>query len=250
MRILGIETSGRTSSVAVVEDETVVGERVFASRQVICEVLAGEILNVLDTATVQQADLDGIAVSIGPGSFTGLRVGVTMAKAVAYACQVPAVGISTPEAWATEVNALPDSVVAVIQPARVDYVYLTTFRTSDSSDLIQQSPPQLVDIEMAGLRLGEMSESQRLYLTGDAIGQLSPDCCRKGILAPKSVRTEMSLLQGTETEQIAKVPRASTIALLAAPRLVGADAQSCFTLRPNYIAVSQAERSQGLDLGL
>ena len=232
MRILGIETSGDTSSVALSCDGTVIAERVFASRQVICQVLAEEILGVLGTQTVQAAGLDGIAVSIGPGSCTRLRVGVATAKALAYACQVPVVGISTPEAWATEISASPGSIVAVIQPARVGYVYLTIFRGLGASSVTQEAPPRVVTVVEAAAVLTEVSHSQRLFLTGDAAQQLPPD------------------LQTAAADQLPDIPRASTIARLGAERLPEADTQSYFTLRPIYIAVSQAERSHGLNLGL
>lgn len=238
MRIVGIETSGSTSSVALAQDGTVIRERIFASRQVICQVLAGEILDALDTETVQQADLDGIAVSIGPGSFTGLRVGVTMAKVLAYTCQVRLVGIATPEAWAAEVNVSPGGIVAVIQPARVRWVYLTIFRVLETGELQEELSPQIVSVAEVAAVLDETSQSHRLVLTGDAVGQLPPQ-----------VSQRLSL-PGDDTDRLPDSPRARTIARIGAQRLPQADPEACFTLRPTYIAVSQAERSQGLDLGL
>lgn len=250
MRILGIETSGSTSSVALLADSAVVSERIFASRRVICQVLAGEILNVLGTETVRQADLDGIVVSIGPGSFTGLRVGVSMAKAMGHACHIPIVGISTPEAWAAEASAPPGTTIAVIQPARVERVYLTTYRVSGSSQLSEQIAPQIVSVDAVGTALAKINKEEPLLLTGDAMGQLLPHYWGRGILAPKSVTTGMAVPQPTEAQDIAEAPRASTVARLGTERLAEADAQSYFTLRPSYIAVSQAERTQGVNLGL
>ena len=250
MRILGIETSGSTSSVALVADGMVMSERMFASRQVICQVLAREILNVLGTETVRQANLVGIAVSIGPGSYTGLRVGVTMAKALAHSCHVPVVGISTPEAWAAALGAPRDSMVAVVQPARVSHVYLTTCRARDSSALIEESPPQLLSVEVAGTALSEMSASQPLYLTGDAVGQLHPFCGGGRTLAPKSGEPAAPAAETAEDDQPGRCPRASIIAQLGTERLGEADGQSHFTLRPRYVGLSQAERTRGINLGL
>lgn len=238
MRILGIETSSNISSVALADNGVIIAERVFPSRQVICQVLTKEILTVIGTETVQAAGLDGIAVSIGPGSFTGLRVGVATAKVLAYCCQVPVVGISTPQVWAAEVNAPPGSIVAVIQPARKGYVYLTIFQALESCGLREEAPPRVVSVAEVSASLKEISQSHQLFVAGDAAEQLPPDVSRT-VTLPEAA-----------ADQRPDSVRASTIARLGAQRVSEADPDSYFTLRPTYIAISQAERSHGLSLGL
>ncbi len=239
MRILGIETSGKnTSSVALWQDKSCVAESVFASRQVICQVLTQEILDVLGTKIVPEAQLDAIAVSVGPGSFTGLRVGVVTAKVLAYCCGIPVVGVSTPEAWAAETKAAARSLIAVVQPARRDYVYLTTFEKTDSPMVKALTSPQVISSQDAGQILDDASRSHQVFVTGDATEQLEARVLEK------------LSLPASETNRSSDAPRAATIAQLGGEKVSETNADSAFRLHPIYIALSQAERSQGINLGL
>ena len=239
MRILGIETSGKnTSSVALWEDKSCVAESVFASRQVICQVLTQEILDVLGTKIVPEAQLDAIAVSVGPGSFTGLRVGVVTAKVLAYCCGIPVVGVSTPEAWAAETKAPAGSLIAVVQPARRDHVYLTTFEKADSPMVKSLTSPQVVSSQDAAQILDDASSSSQVLITGDATEQLEAQILEKSSRA------------ASEANRLSDAPRAATIAQIGARKVGETNADSALRLHPIYIAVSQAERSQGVNLGL
>ncbi len=237
MRILGIETSGDTSSVALLEDGEIVSEEVFASYRSICQVLAGHILSVVGTETVADAQLDGIAVSSGPASFTGLRVGVTMAKAIAYCCQIPVVGISTPLAWATEAQAESGAKIIVLQPARRHRLYLTAFLQTGGVPPRQEEETKIVDMENIAGICAELACDHPLMVTGSA---LLNDAGLVESLASKYRVADLAI----------DSPRASTIAQLGAIQFEQAPADSYFSLRPTYILTSQAERAIGVDLGL
>jgi len=101
VRILAIETSGDHSSVALAHDGMVLAERFFPSRMSLSQTLPGHIQSVLEAEQVSEAGLDAIAVTLGPGSFTGLRVGIALAKAMAHALSLPLVGVGTHDllAW-------------------------------------------------------------------------------------------------------------------------------------------------------
>ena len=126
MRILGIETSGFGSQVALAEDGSLVSHWEDTGRRRHARELVPGIGRLLAEASWQPRDLDLVAVSIGPGSYTGLRVGVTCAKTFAYAAKLQALGIATPETIA--LNA-PDEAqrVAVILDAQRGGVYATEF---------------------------------------------------------------------------------------------------------------------------
>ena len=97
MRILGIETATRAASVAVIADGKVLAESVRESPQTFSETLMPQVEEVIKVADAFNK-LDAVAVSMGPGSFTGLRIGLATAKALAYAWGIKIIGV--PTLWA------------------------------------------------------------------------------------------------------------------------------------------------------
>jgi len=116
MKLLALETSGLSGSVALWADGTVTERSLATEGRRHAQTLIAELKALLDESGVKLADIDGIAVSIGPGSFTGLRVGVVAAKTLAYAvgCGVLAVDTlasfaeAAPSEWA-RVHAISDA---------------------------------------------------------------------------------------------------------------------------------------------
>ncbi len=130
MRVLAIDTALEACSAAVLDT----GRRGIAASETIAmarghaEALMPLIARVMDIADVEFAALDRIAVTTGPGSFTGLRVGISATRGIALAAGKPAIGLSTLAGFAAPLIAEDDSthVVAVID-ARHDNVYLQVF---------------------------------------------------------------------------------------------------------------------------
>jgi tRNA threonylcarbamoyladenosine biosynthesis protein TsaB len=130
MRVLAIDTALAACSAAILDteqDAIIAGETRMMERGH-AEALVPLIAGVMAKAALAFSDLDRIAVTVGPGSFTGLRVGISAARAIALAAGKPAVGVSTLAAyaapWITQEDAVP--VVAAID-ARHDHVYLQSF---------------------------------------------------------------------------------------------------------------------------
>lgn len=98
--ILGIDTSTLVSSVALVDKNKVLAELNIQSKLTHSEMLMPHIDQLLKLAQVDKKAVTGIAVSIGPGSFTGLRIGLATAKTIAYALDIPIIGVPTMEALA------------------------------------------------------------------------------------------------------------------------------------------------------
>ena len=130
MRVLAIDTALEACSAAVLDTEQVgiVAHEQLAMQRGHAEALMPLIKRVMDRAGLTFTALDRIAVTIGPGSFTGLRVGIAAARGIALAAGKPAVGLSTLAAYATPLIAADDStpVVAAID-ARHEQVYLQVF---------------------------------------------------------------------------------------------------------------------------
>jgi tRNA threonylcarbamoyl adenosine modification protein YeaZ len=130
MRVLAIDTALEACSAAVLDTE----QGGISARESLpmvrghAEALLPLIARVMDSAGLEFAALDRIAVTTGPGSFTGLRVGIAAARGLALAAGKPAVGLSTLAAYAAPLIAADDTVpvVAVID-ARHDHVYLQVF---------------------------------------------------------------------------------------------------------------------------
>lgn len=130
MRVLAIDTALEACSAAVLDTEQggpLVQESLPMQRGH-AEALMPLIKRVMERAALAYGDLDRVAVTIGPGSFTGLRVGIAAARGIALAAGKPVVGLSTLAAYATPLIAADDTlpVVAAID-ARHDNVYLQVF---------------------------------------------------------------------------------------------------------------------------
>lgn len=232
--ILACETSGTVGSVALVARGATLRERHFDTRQEACRLLPAVVSELLEGRAPATWDLAGLAVSRGPGSFNGLRVGLAFAKAVAHALDLRVVGVSTPEAWAAEsLTRLPEATVAVLQPARRGHAYLTGFAPGPEPRPL--GPTVLVSEAQALEQLRHWTRHGPVVLTGDWSGLADLGAGLPG--APEDAQRGPS-------------PRAGTVGRLAEPRLALTPPESHFTLRPEYVSVSQAERTWGVDLGL
>jgi tRNA threonylcarbamoyladenosine biosynthesis protein TsaB len=118
MRIIAIETTGQAGSVALLEDATVMHEILLPAAERSAKTLAPAIREILDAAGWRPADIRLIAVATGPGSFTGLRVGVTTAKTFAYAMRADVIGVKTLEVIAAQAPADSERVWAVVDAQR------------------------------------------------------------------------------------------------------------------------------------
>jgi len=130
MRILAIDTTLGACAAAVYDSESgeVVASESLPMTRGHAEAIMPLIARVMDAAGIEFLALDRIAVTVGPGSFTGLRVGIAAARGIALAAGRPAVGISTLSAYAAPhiAGGRADRVVAAID-ARNDQVYLQVF---------------------------------------------------------------------------------------------------------------------------
>ena len=109
MRILALETSSSSGSIAVMEDDRVLGESAFDPGQRTAQSFAPAVRRQLEAVDWLPRDIQLVAVALGPGSFTGLRIGVTAAKTLAYAVGAEVIGANTLKviAWQTPQGDLP-----------------------------------------------------------------------------------------------------------------------------------------------
>ena len=145
MIVLGIETSSTCGSVAVVEDRKVLGELFFNTGRKHSIKIVPSITNLLSTVGLDRADLEGIAVTSGPGSYTSLRIGISIAKGLAYSLDIPLIGISTLQCVAFNSIISPHLICSLID-ARKGELYSALFRYN-TGELERISEDQIVSID-------------------------------------------------------------------------------------------------------
>lgn len=235
MRLLAMETSEYQSSIALWEDKIIYSES-FPSRMDLCATLTARLQAMLQKAGLYKAPPDiwgnqetppvqAIAVSLGPGSFTGLRIGIATAKALAHVWRIPLLGIPTQEALAAEAPIEEGERALIVQYARQGFYYAGLW-TRQKEKLIAEIAPQVVSEEQL-ISLGRDSA----MLAGPA-AELAQE--KIGHRLPPHLRLHKSL------------PQAATIALLAAERIQHSDPHAAFTLQPLYLLASQAERLKNI----
>ena len=139
MRILGVDTSTTSASVALIEDDQLIAEAgdgrepsigLISARGNHSETVLPLIQAVLDKSDCRLADLNAIAIAIGPGSFTGLRIGLALVKGLAYDGNLPVIGVPSLEAQAARVRAFAGLICPLLD-ARKEEVYTAVFDRRD-----------------------------------------------------------------------------------------------------------------------
>ena len=144
MKILGIETSVKQSSAAIVVENN--SYEVFSDiKEDAAKSLPFIVENVLNKAQSSFNDIDGIAISMGPGSFTGLRVGLSYVKGLSLALDIPIVPISTFESMINIVKPNPGKVIQTIIHSHGNALYIAQHISKDKLYVLD-SIPKIVDI--------------------------------------------------------------------------------------------------------
>ena len=150
MKILALDSSALVASVALCEDEKVLAEYTLNNGNTHSETLLPMIENVLSAVSLTVADIDIFAVSEGPGSFTGVRIGVATVKGLAFSSCKPCIGVSTLEALAYNLS-MHKGIIVPVMNARRSQVYTAVFE-SDGNKLKRLLPDSAMAIsELDGL---------------------------------------------------------------------------------------------------
>ena len=144
MKILGIETSVKQSSAAIVVENN--SYEIFSDiKEDTAKSLPFIVENVLNKAQSSFNDIDGIAISMGPGSFTGLRVGLSYVKGLSLALDIPIVPISTFESMINIVKPNPGKVIQTIIHSHGNALYIAQYISKDELYVLD-SVPKIIDI--------------------------------------------------------------------------------------------------------
>ena len=148
MKVLGIDTSTPCGGVGLVDDAGVVSEDLLNVAVTHSERLLSAIESLLKSANCTMETLDGWAISLGPGSFTGLRIGMSTAKGLAFVSGKPLVGIPTLDGLAAQVSPTPYLICPILD-ARKKEVYTAFYRYAENNTLVRLSdyraiPPEVL----------------------------------------------------------------------------------------------------------
>lgn len=222
MKILSIDSSSVAASAAVAADGKILSE-VFANNGFThSKTLMNVVKNAIDLSGVSLDEIDLIACVTGPGSFTGVRIGVACAKGLAFTNEIPCIGISTLETFPYNISCIEGTVCGIMD-ARCQQVYTASFEVKDS--LVSRiTPDRAISIDSLIEDFG--SYSGRIYLLGDGAG----------LVKSKAQDSRIILVNSNNLYQ-----RASSAALAAFSK----DKNDYITpdrLVPSYLRLPQAER--------
>lgn len=145
MKILAVESSAKAASCAVCEDGRILAQYMHNSGLTHSRTLLPMIENMLSSAELTLDDIDVIAVASGPGSFTGVRIGVSTVKGLAWGAEKPVCGVSTLEAMAYHL-ADRDGVICPVMDARRGQIYNAKF-VSESGKLKRLCPDRAISLD-------------------------------------------------------------------------------------------------------
>ncbi|MCX7749252.1 MAG: tRNA (adenosine(37)-N6)-threonylcarbamoyltransferase complex dimerization subunit type 1 TsaB [Clostridia bacterium] len=226
MKVLAIETSSLVASVAAVEDGRLLGEYTINHKKTHSQKLMPMIKALMDTLEIAPKDIDLYAASSGPGSFTGLRIGITTIKAIAYSLDKPVLGVPTLDALAYNIPN-NECMICPIMDARNDQVYTALYKWENNK--------QIKCTEDMGIPVTELiemvkAENKEIIFVGDAVPKhqklISSTLSVKSHFAPENL-----MLQ-----------RAASVAQLALIIAAGGRMEKASDMVPFYLRKSQAER--------
>lgn len=226
MRVLGIDSSCSSASCAVLSDNKLEAEIFLNHKLLHSIVLFPMIEKVLEMVEISIGDIDGVAVSGGPGSFTGIRIGVSAAKGIAQGGNKKFAAISSLDAMAFQQQGF-QGIICPIMDALKDNVY-TALYNFEKGKLNKIKDYSALNIEELLEELENMKE--KIIFCGDAM-----DMHRNNIVEKLKARAYFSALSQA-------MPRASSIAELALDRFKMGKVDNLYTYSPIYLRKPQAER--------
>ena len=227
MRILGIESSSLVASVAIVEDETTMAEYTVNFKKTHSQTLLPMIDEMVKLLEIDLSTVDAIAVSGGPGSVTGLRIGSATAKGLGLALHKPLIHVPTLDATAYNLYGT-EALICPIMDARRNQVYTGIYRFRESFEIVHGQDAMDID-ELIGI-LNSMGEP--VIFLGDGVpvfrSRIEETLTVRALFAPAHVNRQ----------------RASAVAALGAVYFKEGKTETAMEHKPDYLRKSQAERER------
>ena len=227
MKILAVETSAGPASCAVWEDGKILAQSYINNSLTHSQTLMPMIETMLTHTQTTLNDVDYVAVSVGPGSFTGIRIGVAAVKGLAFAKNIPCIPVSTLAAIAQNAAGIPyNGIVCAAMDARCNQVYTACF-LSENGTLSRLTDDEAIPLEELKIRL--ISYKKMIFCVGDG-AKLCYNYCKESV-------PELFLASAHLQYQ-----NATGVAVQAAQQAQSGAVTTHETLQPFYLRLPQAER--------
>ena len=227
MKILAFETSAKAASVALTENGKLLGESYQNTGLTHSQTLMVMAEDLLKSCNLSVQDVDAVAVAAGPGSFTGIRIGVAAAKGFAWGGELPCYGVSTLEAMARNLGVYQGYVVPAMD-ARRSQVYTAIFH-AEKGILTRLEEDMAISLQELAEKIKNFQEN--VFLVGDGAFLCYNTLLEEvpGLVLPPEHRMHQ---------------RAAGVALAAQVLADAGDPGNGAELTPNYLRLSQAERER------
>lgn len=220
MKILAIDSTANTSTVALLENEKLIALYTVNTKNTHSETLLPMVKSLISSADITTEEIDAYAVSNGPGSFTGVRIGVATVKGMAFARNKKCVQVSTTEALSENLEGF-DGIVCPIMNARRGQVYTCIYK--DGAPLIEECCMMLDDLIPMLEKYNE-----KIYFTGDGYE----------LILDKEIKNKCS------TPEQLRYSNAYSVGKIAYKKIINGEYTSDTELRVNYLRKPQAERER------
>ena len=224
MKVLGIDTSSLATSIAVIEDNKLICEYTVNTKKTHSQKLMPMIENMLKISEVNVNDMDIIAICQGPGSFTGLRIGMATAKALSHVNNLPIVGVNSLELLAGNMD-LTDKKICSILDAQRTQVYTGQYKF-ENNKLVELKSIDVVEIDDL---LEELKDSKEQWiLVGEAVYKYED-----------KIKEIENIYIPAPSHNVNKASSLCSIAMNKYNQNI--DVYDCYSINPVYIRKSQAE---------
>ena len=227
MKILAFDSTARSASVAVLEDEQLLGSYDIDNGFTHSELLLPMAENLLKSLGIDIGEIGLFAVTVGPGSFTGVRIGAALVKGLAFGRDIPCVEVSSVEALAENLSGLDGYIVPCID-ARRGQVYTATF-VSNGGEIKRLNEDRVMPVTELAHELCDVSAD--VYIVGDGYVSAHRTFEREGVQVKN---TPSLLIKGS----------AASIGRVAYRKFKAGGAVSDRELSPKYLRMPQAERER------
>lgn len=225
MKILALDSTAKTSTVAVLENDSLLGLYSVNIQNTHSETLLPMVKSLLDSLKLTNEDIDAYAVSEGPGSFTGVRIGVATVKALAFGRNKPCVGVSTIEALKENLEGF-SGVICPIMNARRGQVYTGAFL--DGERFIDDCCMMLDDLIPMLVK-----KNAPIYFVGDGYELIY----------------DKEIVNLKNTPEVLRYQNAFSVGKIAYKKLQNSEYVTDIDLRVEYLRKAQAEREREERLG-